>query len=80
MHSMPKCTGNVINTIDTGEKPWFEAFQNFFQIENSLNIKKVMSQNVLTMSIQMKALIWSFPKLFQIENLLNIKKVMRHLN
>ena len=28
------------------EKPWFSAFQNFLQIENPLNIKKVMGRNV----------------------------------
>ena len=39
-------------------KPWFSAFQNFFQIENPLNIKEVISQNVLamsTLSIQLKS-------------------------
>ena len=29
-------------------KPWFSAFQNFFQIENLLNIKKVMGRNMCT--------------------------------
>ena len=29
-------------------KPWFSAFQNFFQIENPLNIKKVMGRNMCT--------------------------------
>ena len=28
------------------EKPWVSAFQNFLQIENLLNIKKVMGRNV----------------------------------
>ena len=28
------------------EKPYVSAFQNFFRIENSLNIKQVMSKNV----------------------------------
>ena len=28
------------------EKPWVSAFQNFLQIENPLNIKKVMGRNV----------------------------------
>ena len=28
------------------EKPYVSAFQNFFQIENPLNIKQVMSKNV----------------------------------
>ena len=28
------------------EKPWVSAFQNFLQIENPLNIKKVMDRNV----------------------------------
>ena len=27
-------------------KPWFSAFQNFFRIENPLNIKKVMGRNM----------------------------------
>ena len=31
-------------------KLWFPAFQNFFRIENPLNIKEVMNQNVLAMS------------------------------
>ena len=31
-------------------KPQFSAFQNFFRIENPLNIKEVMNQNVLAMS------------------------------
>ena len=35
-----------VDTVDTIEKPWFWAFQNFFQIENQLNIKKVMDRNV----------------------------------
>ena len=30
------------------EKPWFSAFQNFFRIENPLNIKKVMGRNMCT--------------------------------
>ena len=38
-----------VNTVDTVEKPWLWAFQNFKWIENWLNIKKVMSQNVLAM-------------------------------
>ena len=46
---MPKYTGNV-NTVNTTQKPWFWAFQNFKWIENWLNIKEVMSQNVLAMS------------------------------
>ena len=29
------------------EKPYVSAFQNFFQIENPLNIKEVMSKNML---------------------------------
>ena len=29
-------------------KPWFSAFQNFFWIENPLNIKKVMGRNMCT--------------------------------
>ena len=28
------------------EKPWVSAFQNFFRIENPLNIKEVMSKNM----------------------------------
>ena len=28
------------------EKPYISAFQNFFRIENPLNIKQVMSKNV----------------------------------
>ena len=32
--------------IYTVEKPWISAFQNFFQIENPLNIKEVMSKNM----------------------------------
>ena len=39
-----------VNTVDTVEKSWFWAFQSFKQIENWLNIKEVMSQNVLAMS------------------------------
>ena len=31
-------------------KPQFSAFQNFFRIENPLNIKEVMNQNILAMS------------------------------
>ena len=27
-------------------KPWFAAFQNFFRIENQLNIKQVMGRNM----------------------------------
>ena len=38
-----------VNTVDTVEKPWFWAFQNFKLIENWLNIMEVMSQNVLAM-------------------------------
>ena len=30
------------------EKAWFPAFQNFFRIENPLNIKKVMGRNMCT--------------------------------
>ena len=41
IHSMPTCTGNV-NTI-------FTTFQKFKWIENPLNIKEVISQNVQTM-------------------------------
>ena len=47
-----------VNTVDTVEKPWYWAFQNFKRIENWLNIKEVMSQNVLVMStllIQLKS-------------------------
>ena len=40
-------------------KPWFPAFQNFFRIENPLNIKEVMSQSVLAMST---LLIWRIKK------------------
>ena len=29
------------------KKPYISAFQNFFRIENSLNIKEVMSKNML---------------------------------
>ena len=74
-----KCTGNV-NTVDTVEKPWFWAFQNFKQIENLLNIKEVMRQNVLAMStllIQLKSPdVWAFQNFKQMENRLNIKEVM----
>ena len=35
-----------VNTVDTVEKPWFWAFQNFSRIKNWLNIKKVMDRNV----------------------------------
>ena len=28
------------------DKPWISAFQNFFRIENLLNIKEVMSKNM----------------------------------
>ena len=38
-----------VNTVDTFKKFWFWAFQNFKQIENQLNIKEVVSQNVLPM-------------------------------
>ena len=33
------------------EKPWVSAFQNFFRIENPLNIKEVMSTNVYVICI-----------------------------
>ena len=33
------------------EKPWVSAFQNFFHIENPLNIKEVMSTNVYVICI-----------------------------
>ena len=32
------------------KKLWVSAFQNFFSIENQLNIKKVMSKNVCVYS------------------------------
>ena len=38
-----------VNTVDTVEKPWLWAFQNFKQIENRLNIKEVMGLNLLAM-------------------------------
>ena len=43
---------NCIDSVDIDsidgmvEKPWISAFQNFLQIENPLNIKKVMGRNV----------------------------------
>ena len=33
-----------VNTVDTVEKPWFWAFQNFKHIENWLNIKEGIDQ------------------------------------
>ena len=33
-------------TQDMVKKPWVSAFQNFFRIENPLNIKEVMSKNM----------------------------------
>ena len=35
-----------VNTVDTVQKPWFWAFQNFKWIENQSNIKEIMGQNV----------------------------------
>ena len=37
---------NIYSIWWYGWKPWVSAFQNFFQIENPLNIKKVMGRNV----------------------------------
>ena len=37
-----------VDSIDGIEKPLVSAFQNFLQIENQLNIKKVMDRNVWT--------------------------------
>ena len=74
----PKCTGNVI-TVDTVEKPWFWAFQNFKWMENWLNIKEVMSQNVLamlTLLIVEKPWFWAFQNFKWIENRLNINEVI----
>ena len=36
---------NVLEIYMVGE-PWFSAFQNFFQIENLININKLMDRNV----------------------------------
>ena len=47
-------TQSTLSTYRIG-KPWFPAFQNFFRSENPLNIKEVMSQNVLAM---LTLLIW----------------------
>ena len=71
MHSIPKWTSNVDNVTH-----WFSAFQNFFQIENSLEIKEVMRQNVDTVNTVEKHWFWAFQNFFQIENPLNIKEVM----
>ena len=43
------------------EKPWISAFQNFFRIENLLNIKKVMSKN---MFVYILSFFWTFDQLF----------------
>ena len=37
---------NSINIYSMVEKPSVSAFQNFLQIENQLNFKKVMGRNV----------------------------------
>ena len=37
---------NIYSIDGMVEKPWVSAFQNFLQIENPLNIKKVMGRNV----------------------------------
>ena len=42
---MPTVNSINIYSIDV-EKPLVSAFQNFLQIENQLNIKKVMGRNV----------------------------------
>ena len=43
------------------EKPWVSAFQNFFRIENLLNIKEVMSKN---MFVYILSFFWTFDQLF----------------
>ena len=43
------------------EKPWVSAFQNFFRIENPLNIKEVMSKN---MFVYILSFFWTFDQLF----------------
>ena len=37
---------NMYSIDDVFEKPWVSALQNFLQIENPLNIKKVIGRNV----------------------------------
>ena len=43
------------------EKPCVSAFQNFFRIENPLNIKEVMSKN---MFVYILSFFWTFDQLF----------------
>ena len=43
------------------EKPLVSAFQNFFQIENLLNIKEAMSKN---MFVYILSFFWTFDQLF----------------
>ena len=43
------------------EKPWVSAFQNFFRIENPLNIKEVMSKNMFAYIL---SFFWTFDQLF----------------
>ena len=44
-----------------GGKPCVSAFQNFFRIENLLNIKEVMSKN---MFVYILSFFWTFDQLF----------------
>ena len=44
-------------TVDTlVGKPWVSAFQNFLRIENRMNIKEVMSQNVHGLLVLMQGI------------------------
>ena len=43
---MPSTASTYIGFGGMVGKPWFSAFQNFFRIENPLNIKKVMGRNM----------------------------------
>ena len=56
-----------VDTVETVEKSWFWAFQNFKRIENWLNIKEVIAKMCWQCQhcwYSWKALILSFPKLF----------------
>ena len=53
---------NIYTVFDaTVEKLWVSAFQNFFRIENPLNIKEVMSKN---MFVYILSFFWTFDQLF----------------
>ena len=73
---------------DMVRKSLVSAFQNFFRIDNQVNIKKVMGRNVW-MCFVLTALTYialdgmvrkppvsAFQNFFQIENQVNIKKIM----